>query len=662
VPLPKPNLDDRRFQEIVDQAKRLIPHYTPEWTDHNVSDPGVALIELFAWMTDMVLYRMNQVPDKMLAQFMELVGVRLQPPRAARAPVTFYLSAPQEQDLLIPEGTEVATVRTETSPAIVFTTEASLTIRPPRVLGALQFFAGSQRENPWVPQDLRRLELPGERLPLFSPEPQVGDAFYIALEHDHSGHVLALVLECEEAGGVGVDPRRPPIEWQVWQGPVSRWVPCEVEHDGTGGFNYSGEVILHLPPMQPGAFQGLSAYWLRVRLSEAQAGAGGYRVSPEIRGVRLESRGGTVGARHATTVVNEYLGQSEGTPGQSFKLRFAPILPRDPGRDTLIVEPPGGPPAVWQEVEDFADSGPEDRHYTLDPLEGTVTLGPALLQPDGSVYRFSQIPPKGSVLRFTRYQWGGGVGGNVPKGALSVLKSSVPYVARVTNRQEAAGGADAQSLEDARQRLPQVLRTRHRAVTADDYEHLATQVPGVARACCLAPGPQPAAPGEPRPGEVVLVVLPQIRRREGLLTPEDLMLSAELRSAVLGHLEDRRVLGSRLEVRAPQLVWVSVEARLRPAEPALAAEVQAWAEAELYRYLDPFTGGPRGEGWPFGRALHVSELYALLQRHPGVEFVEELQIALSEPGSSAPPQPAPHRLGLARGALICSSRHQVQVL
>lgn len=662
MPLPTPNLDDRRFQEIVDQAKRLIPHYCPEWTDHNVSDPGVALIELFAWMTDMVLYRMNQVPDKLFTRFMELVGVKLQPPRAARAPVTFYLSAPPEQDLLIPEGTEVATVRTETSPAIVFTTEADLLVRPPKVLGAFQYFVQGPQENAWIAHDLRRLELPGERLPLFSPEPQPGDAFYVALEHDHSNHVLALVLECEEAGGAGVDPRRPPLEWQVWQGPVSRWVPCELEHDGTGGFNYSGEVILHLPPMQPGAFQGLSAYWLRVRLSEAQAGPGGYKVSPEIQKLRLEARGGTVGARHATTVLDEYLGQSEGTPGQSFKLRFAPVLPRDPQRDTLTVEPPGGPLEAWQEVEDFADSGPEDRHYTLDPLEGTLTLGPALLQPDGSVYRFGQIPPKGSVLRFSRYQYGGGVGGNVPKGALSVLKSSVPYVARVTNRQEAVGGADAQSLEDAKVRLPQFLRTRHRAVTADDYEYLAAQVPGVARACCLAPGAQPGAPGDPRPGEVVLLVLPQVRRREAMPQPEDLALSAELRAAVLNHLADRQVLGSRLEVRAPQLVWVTVDARLRPTDPALAAEVQAWAEAELYRYLNPFTGGPRGQGWPFGRDLHVSELYALLQRHSGVEFVEELHIGLSEPGSSAPPQPAPHRLSLARGALICSSRHRVRVL
>src|SRR6266498_3428248 len=93
MPLPTPKLDDRRFQDIVDEAKSRITRYCPEWTDHNVSDPGIALIELFAWMTDLMLYRVNQVPDKLYIKFLELIGVRLEAPRAARAPVTFYLSA-----------------------------------------------------------------------------------------------------------------------------------------------------------------------------------------------------------------------------------------------------------------------------------------------------------------------------------------------------------------------------------------------------------------------------------------------------------------------------------------------------------------------------------------------------------------------------------------
>ena len=64
-----------------------------------MSDPGITLIELFAWMTDMLLYRVNQVPDKLYIKFLRMIGVRLEPPRAARAPVTFYLSAAQPTDV-----------------------------------------------------------------------------------------------------------------------------------------------------------------------------------------------------------------------------------------------------------------------------------------------------------------------------------------------------------------------------------------------------------------------------------------------------------------------------------------------------------------------------------------------------------------------------------
>ena len=82
--LPTPTLDDRRFQDIVDEAKRRIPRHCPEWTDHNVSDPGIALVELFAWMTEMLLYRVNQVPDRLYAKFLELMGITLYSAAPAR--------------------------------------------------------------------------------------------------------------------------------------------------------------------------------------------------------------------------------------------------------------------------------------------------------------------------------------------------------------------------------------------------------------------------------------------------------------------------------------------------------------------------------------------------------------------------------------------------
>src|ERR671931_534752 len=92
--LPTPFLDDRHFQDVVDQVKRLIPHYTREWTDHNVSDPGVTLIELFAWMTDMLLYRVNEVPDRDFLQFLDLIGARPRPAVPAQAELLFWLTTP----------------------------------------------------------------------------------------------------------------------------------------------------------------------------------------------------------------------------------------------------------------------------------------------------------------------------------------------------------------------------------------------------------------------------------------------------------------------------------------------------------------------------------------------------------------------------------------
>src|SRR6266699_3442146 len=308
MPLQTPSLDDRHFQDIVDQAKRLIPHYCREWTDHNVSDPGVTLIELFAWMTDMLLYRVNLVPDKNYIKFLELIGVQLEGPRAATAPITFYLSAAQPVDVTIPTGTEVATVRTETSPAIIFTTETDLVVRPPSVIGAFTRNASHSSKEPWPRHDLRRAEQLKQGISIFPSKPAPGDAFYLAFEKDHSHHVLALLVSCERAGGAGVDPNNPPIQWQVWQGGAARWVACELEFDGTGGFNESGEVILYIPAMSQGEFQGLNAYWLRCLLTEAQSGPGAYKVPPVLQQMRAESRGGTVSARHAITVQNEVPG------------------------------------------------------------------------------------------------------------------------------------------------------------------------------------------------------------------------------------------------------------------------------------------------------------------------------------------------------------------
>lgn len=670
MPIKMSNLDDRKFQDIVDQAKRLINQYCPEWTDHNVSDPGVALIELFAWMSELLLYRVNQVPDRMYIKFLETVGLNLRPPRPAATDVTFYLSAPQETDVLIPSGTEVATVRTENSPSIIFTTAKDLVIRPPQVMGMFTRAATKGRESALIPHDFKDLKTLNRSIPLFQSKPEEGDAFWIGFEEDHSHHVLALVLECESAGGAGLDPRYPPIAWEVFQGGVTKWGACTIEYDGTGGFNKAGEVILRLPQMMRGSIDNRSAFWLMCRYSKAASVdedgnkyPNTYQSSPEIEGIHIESRGGTVTAHHAVVVHKEDIGSSSGEPGQRFRLLHAPVLARSPEAG-LTVKSIDGRDEHWSEVQNFANSTKDDPHYTLDS-DGELQLGPTLIQPNGTVYRYGKVPEKNALLRFHRYQYGGGILGNVPASTLITLKTSIPYIARVTNHIVATQGEDAESLEHGKLRIHEHLGTRTRAVTADDYEYIARhQVPGVARAHCHAPGAQPGTAGEPKPGQVILSILPKIEPSEGAIDPSLLQAKEDTLHRVREKMDACRLIGTTLEVRGAQYVWITVQAKVRVRErsdPALALEVQREAEKALYRYLNPYSGGPDGQGWPFGRALHEAELLSLLQRIEGVEFVDEIRVATTEPGSKEAPQQAPKRLVIEPFKLITSVTHRVIV-
>src|SRR3954451_20518268 len=97
-------LDDRNFQELVNEARLRIHRTCPEWTEHNVSDPGITLIELFAWMTEMLVYRVNRIPDKLHVALLELLGIGLAPPTAATADLLFRLAAPPTELVMIPRA------------------------------------------------------------------------------------------------------------------------------------------------------------------------------------------------------------------------------------------------------------------------------------------------------------------------------------------------------------------------------------------------------------------------------------------------------------------------------------------------------------------------------------------------------------------------------
>jgi len=618
--LEAPRLDDRAFDDIVEEARRRIPIYTPEWTDHNLSDPGITLIELFAWMTDIVLYRLNRVPDKHYIKFMELIGMRLHDAEPARVPVSFWLTKPQPISLTIPSGAEVATTRTETEPAIVFTTDGAMEIKVPKLVYVMTSHE-DQEGRTFESHNVEGVQSGFEGFPAFvSQPPDTGDALYLGFQEDMSNHLLGVTLEVNIAEGAGIDPTNPPYLWEVLSTELGQeWIKVAVDLDTTQGLNVSGMIRLHLPPMQRAERDNKLAYWLRCRL-DLSATESRYNVSPQIERLQIDSWGGTIGTTNVTLARRVVLGRSDGSPGQRFYLDHTPVVARTTD-EHIIVRIDDQREERWEEVSDFSSSTANDRHYTIDSNTGEVRFGPALPQRDGQVQRYGAIPPKNALIVMTGYRYGGGVIGNVAKHTINVLKTALPYIDRVTNREAASGGMNVESLESSKMRVPGYLRSLGRAVTAADYEYLAQEAaPGrIGRVHCLQP------PLTNR-GEVQVLVIPQIPSLHGFIAPESLELPADVRDEIQVYLDARRLLATKLEVTAPAYQWVETEVRLRVSQHYDFERVRQAVEAKLYTFLNPLVGGPDGNGWPFGRDLFVSDLIAVLLTVPGVDFIRSVKL------------------------------------
>ena len=709
--LPSSNLDDRSFDDLLEECIMRIPRYCPEWTDHNLSDPGITLIELFSWLTDQMLLRFNQVPRKNYIAFLELLGIRLQAPAPARTELTFYLSSDLPETYIIPEASEVSTVRTELSEAINFSTDLPLIIAKPRLL----HFLTSQTVEP-IPQLLReRVSVTwdrhlddyweGSEQSIFENEPEIGNCFYIAIDSDQplDGNVLEITFKGASATPTGINPNQPPRSWEAWDG--NDWQPVLLQEadDKTRGFSFyeiaqqggspeqGAEVRLHLPQKWPATnFTSFRGRWLRCIHTQSQVNQPGYNRSPRITAVGIKSIGGTVRGSQSNLKQDERLGISNGSPGQTFQLQEKPVLQRREN-EYIIVIPPDGLPQRWQEVRDFADSNSEDKHYIIDSLTGTVQFGPLIREPgqikneteirksiqktsaSGSLFleseiernkqehhQYGAIPVRGAEIRMVSYRSGGGREGNVQTHTLRFLKSAIPYVKSVTNHKPAINGADAESLEQAVIRAPRVLRTRDRAVTTEDFEVLAQEAAlgAIARVRCLP------ADSTRQPGTVGLMIIPQantdaIAYGSGL-SPDKFDLSPKLQEDVLRYINERKLLGVQVNIQKPEYIGVSVqtEIALEPIyeNPGARNEIIRDIKISLYKFLNPLTGGIDRKGWPFGRPLYGSDIVALLQQARGVRYLGPvLLFPIRKQGNNWIRQASPERIidpGLQ--GLICS--------
>ncbi|HTE56138.1 MAG TPA: putative baseplate assembly protein [Kofleriaceae bacterium] len=413
----------------------------------------------------------------------------------------------------------------------------------------------------------------------------------------------------------------------VWEYSTARgWEPLAVA-DGARAFNTSGFVDFVAPDdwAQSRRFTE-ERFWLRARLE-----MGGFAKAPRILRVLTN----VVAANHHTTVRGEILGSSDGTPLQSYALLQTPLLEGEtiavrerqiPPPDELrelgeeAVEPPadgdGECWVMWQRVESFFESGPRSRHYLIDYQNGRVTFG------DG---RRGMIPPEGLNNVVARmYRVGGGSAGNVNPNTLTSLSRALAYIDTVTNPISAAGGADRETVNEAKERAPYTIKSRDRAVTAEDFEMLTLRAStSLARARCV--------PDRGGRGGVTVVVVPKAETETEDLSRR-LVPSNEILRYVKRYLDERRLVGTLLNVTKPTYVELSLKVALLRRTIGVSDRMRREIEERLRRHLHPLVGGRDGEGWPFGRAVLKTELIHLVEEVPGVEGVDSVDMLDEQKG------------------------------
>jgi Baseplate J-like protein len=654
MPIRNPILDDRSYQQLRDELVLRIPVYTPEWTDHNPSDPGITLIELFSFLGENLLYRFNQIPEATRLEFLRLLQIPLRPATAARALVTFTTNKPK--GVLVPTGAEL------TAGKLSFETETEVKVWP------VSFMAVGRVQSP-DPDPVKEPEvhqfavsvldaigpLAKEQKPVYYKNEIVGlnsppvdfnatvdGRLWIAvlLEKDavpkeldgallNIGVVLdpvfAAMNEAPPCPGVGFVPRAPAVEWKVSTGKVNNGRPQYIsivqEGDTTRGLSQDGVVRLRLP-------EDIKQVNVFDPDDPAMLGTGDFPPALEeteqkllcwIYGFRHDGSGfgkvSYIAANAAETIQTkrartEFLGTGNAQPDQRFKLVYTPVIA---GSLKLDVEE-GKQWIEWTEVDSFHASEPDDRHFVVDLEAGEVRFGNGL----------QGLPPQiGQRIRAREYRFGGGLDGNVVPQAISKAVG-FPDV-KVTNPMRAYGGAAAESIAQGLNRIPGELRRRDRAVTATDFQELALATPGadVARAECL-PRFHPPTRRSEAAGINTVVIWPRIDPAH----PNAPVPDRNMLRTVCQWLDLRRLVTTELYVIPPTYRQVAVSVALQVKDGYGIEAVRNWVELVLRQYLAPLPPyGPEGAGWPLGRKVHGPELEAAALQVEGVRFLNDLKVA-----------------------------------
>lgn len=643
MPLEVPNLDDKTWVDLVDEATSLIPRFAPAWTDHNVHDPGITFIELFAWLAEMQLYQLNRVGQRHREGFARLAGVRRRSRQPAR--VNIEVEGHTKESTFIPAGTQLEPLEGE---RIVFETEVDLTLTRSR----LEKVIVNDGSGP-VDQTTANAKA-GIVFLAFGENADEGaeitlgfDAFYPREEREL--RLTAQVFTDDLAESCGADDPlaldhdettiTPPVElvWEYAIGP-DQWTTLQLLQDETAAFSRTGAITLTVPP---NAVKQLGYFWIRARIQH-----GYYTIEPRLRSLRVN----VLPCSQKETVRDEDLGAGNGKPNQSFEFARKPVLITEPDSGSATASDSVGQEQLnkevvvqvgedeWRLVPSLADSGPDSKHYIFDVDKAQVQFGNGLN---------GKVPLPLQQVRALSYRTSNGSSGNVAKDLRWKFVAGNVSGLTLKNPQPATGGSDPEPLDEMESRGRALLNRTQRAVTLRDLELIALSTPDayVARAKAIANCPFPES--------ITVVALPKSRPgRQGPPRPP----SQVFLNLVQRNLQRYRLLCDNLRVIGPAYVEVKVSARLQLLRGAGAEAVSTRAsqaiDAFLTGQLQPAeqtarlnqvsirttpVASPCFTSWPFGRRVFPSELYAILDGVGGVDFASELVLSGSRDGNPIQP-------------------------
>ncbi|MGE0853113.1 MAG: hypothetical protein AB7O44_26465 [Hyphomicrobiaceae bacterium] len=633
--LTAPRLDDLTWEDLRLLAQRRVPAASGgQWTHHAAVDPGITLLELFAFLLEQQVFVLDQVPDALLHAVLRLLGEVTRPTIAARTVLSARPASGAVGSQRLLRGTVVRPV----DPGLAELSFSLVTGCGVLPVAGIRIEMNGQDRTPASPDRPTALMSADGRAATFdillrlgSPVPgnNPGPLSFLL---DLDGPERVLPAWAPEATAA---PSPVELRFSTVIDSAVEPLPATAVEDGTRGLRRSGLLRIAWQPRWSGRDE------IRLRIATARAS---FAEPPRLRSLAANA----VVARHAVRRVLEGRADAWGVTTADEEAAAVAMVARQiadwlplSGLSLNLPDWLGAPlergialwltgrdgTQRWRVAPETGTAGPADLRFTLDRLRGRLSFG------DGYAGR---VPAPATVFRLL-YRVGGGEEGNLPAGreweVVSMPAGSAAALPEITlsNPVPAAGGRPAERLEEARNRVAGSLSRSERVVNAADIRDLVQDMPGLGpHRAHVAPGFDPAFPCLTTPDAITVFVVPQAGRKD-----EDALAANPTPRPDPGamtlfreRLERARLIGTRISVLPPQYRAVALRLTVRTdlLSTAPAARV---LQVALARFLDPVVGGPEENGWPFGHMLRPSELVRRAQSAAGDElFVERVAIGL----------------------------------